>query len=158
MKKHTISILLKNEAGALSRVSDLFSGRGYNIESLTVAPTQDVEYSKITVITSGDDKVIEQIMKQLHRLIPVIKVTLLDADNSLALELLLVKVELKDQDRADIIRVVELFGAKILDISQKYYTIQAVGDEKQMKSMIELLRPLGIKDMVRSGMVGILRG
>lgn len=155
--RHTISVLVKNEAGILSRVCDLFSGRGYNIESLTVAPGLDPDLSRITLVTVGDDKVIEQITKQLNRLIPTLKVVDLTAEDAIEMEFILCKVTAKDTDRSEILRLAEIFNAKILDIAQKSYTLQALGDERQIETLIELLRPLGIKELVRSGKVAISR-
>lgn len=154
---HTISVLVRNESGVLSRISDLFSGRGYNIESLTVAPTLDAEFSRVTVVTSGDDKVVEQIIKQLNRLIPIIKVVDLAAEDSIEREIILCKVCARDEDRSEILRIAEIFHAKIIDVSPKTYTLEAIGDERQVRSLIELLRPIGIKELVRSGKVAISR-
>lgn len=155
--KHTISVLVRNESGVLSRISDLFSGRGYNIESLTVAPTLDIEYSRVTVVTIGEDKVIEQITKQLNRLIPTLKVVDLTTEDAIEKELILCKVTAKDEDKSEILRIADIFGAKIIDVSPKSYTVQAVGDEREILTIIELLRPLGIKELVRSGKVAITR-
>jgi acetolactate synthase-1/3 small subunit len=156
-KSHIISVLCKDEAGILSRVSGLFSGRGYSIESITAAPTQDREYSRITIVTNGDDTVIEQIIKQLNRLIPVLKVVDLIKVDSIECELILCKVNAKDSDRSEILRIAEIFGAKIIDVTANSYTLQATGDERQIRSLIELLRPIGLKELVRSGKVGISR-
>ncbi len=155
--KHTLSVLVQNEAGVLSSLSGLFSGRGYNIESLTVAPTIDNEYSRVTIVTSGDEKVIEQICKQLHRLIYTLKVAEISNDNSVSRELVLLKVTAKDEDRSEILRIAEIFEAKIVDVSPKTYTLQIVGDQSKVQAVIELLRPLGIKEIVRSGLVAITK-
>ena len=155
--KHTISVLVRNEAGVLSRVSDLFSGRGYNIESLTVAPTLDNDYSRITVITFGEDAVIEQITKQLNRLIPVIKVVDLNSQDYIEREFILCKVTAKEDARSEILRIAEIFNAKIIEVTNKTYTIQAFGDCRQINSLIELLKPMGIKELIRSGQVAISR-
>ena len=153
--QHTISVLVKNEAGALSRMTNLFSARGYNIESLTVSTTLDTKYARATiVVTNCDDAVIEQILKQLHKLIPVIKVSELTSENSATLELVLIKIDSKNEV-SDLLKIAEAFGVKVIDVSPKSYTLQAVCDEKQLKSLIELLRPIGIKDIVRSGAVSI---
>lgn len=154
---HTISVLVRNEAGVLSRISDLFSGRGYNIESLTVAPTLDTDYSRVTIVTNGDDKVIEQITKQLNRLIPVIKVMDLYFNDSIEREFIMCKVNAKNEQRSEILRIAEIFNAKIIDVTNRSYTLQALGDERQIRSLIELLRPIGIKELVRSGKVVISR-
>ena len=153
--KHTISVLAKNEAGVLSRITNLFSSRGYNIESLTVATTFDTKYARATIVTYGDDKVIEQIVKQLHKLIPIIKVTEMSAETSTILDLVFIKVVAKDSEAVELLKLAESFGGKIINVCQKEYTIQAVCDEKQLKSLIELLKPMGIKDIVHSGAVAI---
>lgn len=154
--QHIISVLVKNEAGALSRMVGLFSARGYNIESLTVATTLDTKYARATISVSNcDEKVIEQILKQLNKLIPVIKVSALIPQNSTTLELVLMKIEAKDEDISNLLRISENFGAKVIDVNQKIYTLQSVCDEKQLKALIELLKPIGIKEIVRSGAVSI---
>lgn len=155
--RHTLSVLVENEFGVLSRISGLFSGRGFNIESLTVAPTQDIAYSRITLVTTGDDKVIEQIVKQLNKLINVIKVTDITGENCLDRELVLIKVSAKEENRSEILRIAEIFDAKIVDASQKSYTVEVSGDEMKIRSVMELLRPIGIKELVRSGKVAITR-
>lgn len=156
--QHTISVLVKNESSALSRMVGLFSARGYNIESLTVATTLDTKYARATIVVSDcDEKVIEQILKQLNRLIPVIKVLRLTDENSTTLELILIKIEAKNNagEVSHLLKIAETFGAKVIDVSNKTYTIQAVCDEKQLKSLIELLKPIGIREIVRSGAVSI---
>jgi len=155
--KHTLSVLVQNEAGVLSRLVGLFSGRGYNIESLTVAPTQDAEYSRATIVTFGDDGVVEQITKQLNRLINTIKVIDISGEASIERELVLVKVAAKEEDRSEILRIAEIFDAKIVDATSKTYTLEAMGDDFKIKSFIELLRAVGIRELVRSGKVAISR-
>jgi len=155
--KHTISVLVRNETGVLSRVADLFSGRGYNIESLTVAPTTEQDYSRITLVTSGDDQVIEQITKQLNRLIPTLKVVDFTREDALEYELVLCKLKAKEKNRAEILRIAEIFGAQIIDTAPGSYTLKTVGDEKHINSFLELVRPMGIKELVRSGRVAISR-
>ena len=154
---HTISILVSNESGVLSRIVDLFSGRGYNIESLTVAPTIDRLYSRVTIVTGGDEAAIEQISKQLNRLIPVIKVADLNIQEALEREIALVKIQVKDEEKSDILRIVETTGSKIIDVTDKTYIIQALGDEKQIQALVELVRPYSVKEFVRSGKVAISR-
>ena len=157
-KNHVISVLVKDEAGIVSRVSGLFSGRGYSIESITAAQTSEKGYARLTVETSGGDAdVIEQITKQLNRLIPVLKVIDLADVESIERELILCKVVAKDEDRSEILRIAEIFGAKIIDVTPRSYTLEAIGDARQIRSLIELLRPIGIKELVRSGTVGITR-
>lgn len=155
---HTISILVTNESGVLSRIVDLFSGRGYNIESLTVAPTLDLNFSRITIVTNGDESAIEQINKQLNRLIPVIKVMDLNINESIECEVALAKVYGSDEIRSEIIKIAEITNSKIVDVTDKTYTIQTVGDEKQIRAFVELLKPLGIKEFVQSGKIAISRG
>ncbi len=155
--KHTISVLVRNESGVLSRVADLFSSRGYNIESLTVAPTIDREFSRITIVTEGEDIVIEQITKQLNRLIPTLKIADLTKEDAMEYELILCKIKSKEKNRPEILRIAEIFGAKILDTTCGVYTMQIVGDERQINSFLDLVRPIGIKELVRSGQVAISR-
>lgn len=157
MKNHTLSILVTNEAGVLSRIVDLFSGRGFNIESLTVAPTLDRAFSRVTIVTPGDDAVIEQILKQLNRLIPVLKVMDLKLSEAIEVEIGLIKVYAKDEDRNYIMQSVDSVGASIIDFTEKTYTIQIIGDENKIKTLVELLRPIGIKEFVRSGKTAISR-
>lgn len=153
--KKTISVLVKNEAGALSRIANLFSSRGYNIDSLTVAVTLDTKYARATIVTEGDNAVIEQILKQLNRLIPVIKVIGLEPESSTIHELIFIKVSSKGSDKAELLKIAESFGAKIIDVTDKDYTLQAVCSEKQLKCLIEILKPVGIREIVRSGAVAI---
>ena len=157
MKNHTLSILVTNEAGVLSRIVDLFSGRGFNIESLTVAPTIDRAFSRVTIVTPGDDAVIEQILKQLNRLIPVLKVLDLKISEAIEIEIGLIKVYAKDEDRAYIMQSVDSVGATVIDVTEKTYTIQVVGNENKIKTLVELLKPIGIKEFVQSGKTAISR-
>ena len=154
---HTISVLVTNEVGVLSRIVDLFSGRGYNIESLTVAPTLDSIYSRVTIVTRGDDAVIEQICKQLNRLIPVIKVSNLSIGEAIEYEIGLIKVGVSDEARAEFMNIVAQAQAKVMDVTDKVYTVKIDGDEKQVQTFAELVRPFGIKEFVRSGKVAITK-
>lgn len=155
---HTISVLVSNEVGVLSRIVDLFSGRGYNIESLTVAPTADSIYSRVTIVTPGDDNAIEQICKQLNRLIPVIKVANLSVGDALEYEIGLIKVYVSDDTRAEFMNIVAQANASIMDVADKIYTVRVDGDEKKVATFAELVRPFGIKEFVRSGKVAITKG
>ena len=157
-KFHTISVLVSNEVGVLSRIVDLFSGRGYNIESLTVAPTADSIYSRVTIVTPGDEMAIEQICKQLNRLIPVIKVANLTLGEALEYEIGLIKVGVSDENRAEFMNIVAQASATIMDVSDKVYTVKIDGDEKKVATFAELIRPYGIKEFVRSGKVAITKG
>lgn len=157
--KHTISVLVKNEPGMLSYVCDLFSSRGFNIESLSVAATIDPNFSRITIVTIGDDIVIEQICKQLNRLINTIKVVKLpqSTDKSINRELILCKINAKDEARAELLRIAEVFGAKVLDVSNDSYTLEFCGNNRQVDNILTVLKPLGVRELVRSGMVAISR-
>lgn len=154
---HTISVLVTNEVGVLSRIVDLFSGRGYNIESLTVAPTLDSVYSRVTIVTRADDDVVEQICKQLNRLIPVIKVANLTIGDAIEYEIGLLKINVNDENRAEFMNIVAQAQAKVMDVNEKIYTVKIDGDEKQVQTFAELVRPFGIKEFVRSGKVAITK-
>ena len=155
---HTISVLVTNEVGVLSRIVDLFSGRGYNIESLTVAPTLDSIYSRVTIVTKADDNVIEQICKQLNRLIPVIKVANLTIGEAIEYEIGLIKVSVSDENRAEFMNIVAQAQASIMDVTDKTYTVKIDGDEKKVQTFADLIRGYGIKEFVRSGKVAITKG
>ncbi|MBI5190924.1 MAG: acetolactate synthase small subunit [Nitrospirae bacterium] len=155
--RHTIQVLVENKFGVLSRVSGLFSGRGYNIESISVGPTLDNQISQMTIVTSGDDQIIEQINKQLNKLIDVIKVTDFTEFEHVEREMALIKVSPKSEHRAEALRIVDIFRAVIVDSSPKTYTIQVTGDGKKIQAIVDLLKPLGIKEIVRTGKVAISR-
>ena len=155
---HTISVLVTNEVGVLSRIVDLFSGRGYNIESLTVAPTIDSIYSRVTIVTKADDDVVEQICKQLNRLIPVIKVANLTIGDAIEYEIGLIKVSVSDENRAEFINIIAQAQASIMDVADKVYTVKIDGDEKKVQTFVDLIRGYGIKEFVRSGKVAITKG
>ena len=156
--QHTISVLMNNRFGVLSRVSGLFSSRGFNIESLNVAETSDPEVSRMTVVTQGDNAKIEQITKQLNKLVDVIKVVDLTEEKFVDRELLLVKMNAEVRVREEILRIVDLFRAKVVDVSPSTYTIEITGDEGKITGFLDLLAPLGIKEVVRSGRIAVSRG
>ena len=156
--QHTISVLVVNQSGVLSRISGLFSGRGFNIESLNVAETNDPDISRMTIVTHGDDKKIEQITKQLNKLVDIIKVTDLTEEGFVDRELILVKMNAEPRVREEILRIVEIFRAKVVDVSSATYTVEITGDEGKIKGFLEMLKPLGIKEIVRSGRIAISRG
>ena len=156
--RHTISVLVENEFGVLSRVAGLFSGRGFNIESLSVAETLDPSVSRITLVTRGDDQVLEQIEKQLNKLLPVIKVTDFVDTEHVERELVLLKVSADDKTRGEVMNIVDIFRARIIDVSRKSYIIEAIGTEDKVSALIELLRPIGIREIVRTGKVAMFRG
>jgi acetolactate synthase-1/3 small subunit len=155
--RHTISVLVENKFGVLSRVSGLFSGRGYNIESLSVAETIDPLVSIMTIVTSGDDWVIEQISKQLNKLIDVIKITDLTELDHVEREMVLLKVSPRQENKAEVLRTAEIFRGRIVDSSPNTYTIEITGDEKKIEAFIEIMKPMGIKEFVRTGKIAISR-
>lgn len=155
--QHIISVLVENKFGVLSRVSGLFSGRGFNIESLSVGPTLDSTVSLMTIVTEGDDRIIEQITKQLNKLVDVIKVIDLTEKDYLERETALIKIHTQPEDRAEALRVADIFRAKVVDSTPNTYTIEITGDTKKIEAIINLLRPLGIKEMVRTGRIAIAR-
>ena len=156
--RHIISILLENEAGALSRVAGLFSARGYNIETLTVAPTEDPSLSRMTVVTKGSDDVIEQITKNLNRLIEVVKVVDLSEGAHIERELMLVKVRATGKEREEMKRTAEIFRGRIIDVTDKSYTIELTGDVAKLDAFIEAIDRALILETVRTGVSGIGRG
>ncbi len=156
--QHTISVIVENEFGVLARVSGLFSGRGFNIDSLSVAPIMDESLSRITIVTRGDDAVLEQITKQLNKLVDVIKVLDFTDGSAIEREMALIKVAAEDESRAEVLRIVDIFRAKIIDVTPKSYTIEATGAPAKINAILDLLRPLGLKELVRTGAVAIGRG
>lgn len=155
--RHTIFVQAENKFGVLSRVSGLFSGRGYNIESLSVGETIDPQISCMTIVTTGDDQIIEQITKQLNKLIDVIKVTDMRELEHVEREMALIKVSPKQEDKAEVLNITNIFRGRIVDSSQRTYTIEITGEEKKIEAFIELMKPMGIKDFVRTGKVAIAR-
>ncbi|MFZ4535261.1 acetolactate synthase small subunit [Propionivibrio sp.] len=156
--RHIISILLENESGALSRVAGLFSARGYNIESLTVAPTEDMSLSRLTIVTSGSDEVIEQITKQLNKLIDVIKVVDLSEAAHIERELMLIKVRATSKDREEMKRMAEIFRGRIIDVTESTYVIELTGSGSKLDAFIQAIDADLILETVRTGVSGIGRG
>jgi acetolactate synthase-1/3 small subunit len=156
--RHTINVLVENEFGVLARVAGLFSGRGFNIESLSVAETLDPSISTMTIVTRGEDQILEQITKQLNKLVSVIKVTDLLGKEYVAREMVLVKVAAKTETRAEILNISDIFRGKVVDVSPKSYTIEVTGDVEKIKAFLELLKPMGIKEVARTGQVALVRG
>ncbi len=155
--EHIISILVENKFGVLARVAGLFSARGYNIESLSVAPTLDPATSRITIVTVGDERIIEQIMKQLNKVVEVLEVVDLTETRFLDRETALVKVNTKPEHREEAVRIADIFRAKIVDSSFTTYTIEITGDVDKVEALINMLKPLGIKELIRTGRIGISR-
>ena len=156
--RHIISILLENEAGALSRVAGLFSARGYNIETLTVAPTEDASLSRLTIVTSGSDEIIEQITKQLNKLIDVIKLVDLSEAAHIERELMLIKVRASGKDREEMKRMAEIFRGRIIDVTETTYVIELTGTGSKLDSFIQAIDADLILETVRTGVSGIGRG
>ena len=156
--RHVISVLVDNEPGVLSRISGLFSGRAFNIESLNVAETLDPTISRMTLVTSGNEQIIEQIIKQLNKLVNVIKVFDLTGSDYVDREMALIRVNAEGTSRAEVLRILEIFRGRVVDVSPKSYTFEITGDEKKIQAVVELLAPFGIIEIVRTGKVAIARG
>ena len=156
--RHIISILMENEAGALSRVAGLFSARGYNIESLTVAATEEATLSRMTLVTSGSEDVIEQITKQLNKLVDVVKLVDLTEGPHLEREMLLIKVNANGNLRDEVKRLVDIFRGRVIDVTETMYTIELTGTSEKLDAFIQALRGAGIVEVVRTGVSGIARG
>lgn len=156
--RHVLSVLVENHSGVLSRVAGLFSRRGYNIDSLTVGETEDATVSRMTIVVRGDDYTLEQIKKQLHKLVDVIRVVTLDPEASVFRELVLVKVNADADSRASISEIADIFRAKIIDVSAGTMTAEITGDESKVKAFIDLVKPYGIRELARTGITALQRG
>nr|MBF0221158.1 acetolactate synthase small subunit [Desulfobulbaceae bacterium] len=155
--RHTLSVLLQNKPGVLSRVTGLFSGRGFNIESLSVATTLEKEVSCLTLVTSGDNAIIEQITKQLHKLIDVIKVTDMSEHEYVEREMAIIRVKAEAGTRAEVLRVIDIFRGKVVDVSPKTYAVEITGNANKIQAVIDILRPIGIQEIVRTGTAAMTR-
>jgi len=159
MKPHTLSVLVENKSGVLSRVTGLFSRRGFNIESLAVGPCEETGMSRITIVVIGDDEKVEQVMKQLNKLIDIIKVSDLTENERVERELALIKVTAEaGTSRAEIMQIASIFRAQIIDVGSKSVILQVTGDTDKIDALEKLLRQYGVKELVRTGRIGILRG
>ncbi len=158
MSKHTISILVNDQPGVMQRVSGLFGRRGFNIESITVGSSEETGLSRMVIVTSGDDRTMEQVQKQLYKLIDVIKVVDVSANPMVARELGLIKVNAEPSARPEILGVVETFRAAIVDIGPSTLMVQVVGDTEKIDAMVELLKPYGIRELSRTGVTAMARG
>jgi acetolactate synthase-1/3 small subunit len=156
--KHTLSVLVENNAGVLSRVSGLFSRRGFNIDSLAVGVTENPEISRMTIVVNGDNYIVEQVCKQLNKLISVIKIKELSEADSVSRELALIKVSATASTRSEIVQIVEIFRAKIVDVSKTTLTIEASGSNEKVAALEDMLKQFGIKEIVRTGTIAIDRG
>ena len=156
-ERRILSILVDNQPGVLSRIAGLFSGRGFNIESLCVAETTEPDVSRVTLVTSGDAGVLEQIKKQLNKLINVIKVLDFDLAPFVQREMALIKVRAKPEYRAEILRMVDIFRSKIVDVGAEYYIVEVTGDHGKIAAFLELLKPIGLKEIARTGPIALAR-
>jgi acetolactate synthase-1/3 small subunit len=156
--KHTLSVLVENKPGVLTRVAGLFARRGFNIDSLVVAEIEDPELSRMTITVDEQDQTVEQVTKQLHKLINVLKITDLDPTGSVERELLLIKVKADAQNRTEIMQMVEIFGARIVDVTSEVLLIEMTGAREKVGAFIDLLRPFGIVELMRTGRLAMSRG
>lgn len=156
--RHTLSVLVENRHGVLARVAGMFARRGYNIDSLTVGVTEDPTISRMTIVVRGDDEVLEQVTKQLNKLIDVIRVSDLKAEDTVEREMALFKVSSDANNRSEIMQIVDIFRARIIDVAPKSMIVEVTGDETKIEAIEQLLRPFGIKEMVRTGKVALRRG
>ena len=158
MGRHTVSVLVEDQPGVLARISALFSRRGYNIESLAVGPTEIPDVSRMTIVVDVDEQFLEQITKQLNKLINVLKIVEMDESTAISREIMLIKMRGDDTHRAAIMQHVEVFRAHIVDVSAEAITIEATGSREKLEAFVDVLRPYGIKEIVQSGMVALARG
>jgi acetolactate synthase-1/3 small subunit len=156
--KHNIAVIVENKSGVLTRIAGLFSRRSFNIDSLSVGTTDNPEYSRMTITVQGDRDVLEQVIKQLSKLINVIRVSEMDPVESLERELAIIKVSVDRENRSEIMQIVNIFRARIIDVSQRSMVIEVTGDEVKVEAIIQLLRQFGIKELARTGKVSMLRG
>lgn len=156
-KRHILTLLVDNEPGVLSRVAGLFSGRGFNIESLCVAPTMDAAVSRVTLTTKANPPLIEQIEKQLNKLINVIKVRDLSVEEAVKREMAIIRVKAGAQTRAEVLRIVDIFRCKVVDVGSDQYTIEVTGDQGKIEALLRLLKPIGIKEIARTGTLAMYR-
>ncbi len=157
-ERHVISVLVENKPGVLARVSGMFSGRAFNIHSLAVAPTLDPDYSRMTIVTAGNEQIIEQIIKQLRKLINVVKVQDLTLGEYVEREMVLIRVKAGAASRGEVLNVVEIFRAKIVDVAQDSVTVEVSGSQNKIEAILRLLAPVGVLEMIRTGTVAIPRG
>jgi acetolactate synthase-1/3 small subunit len=158
MSKHTLSVLVQDTPGVLARVAGLFSRRGFNIESLAVGPTESPNVSRMTIVVNVEDLPLEQVTKQLNKLINVLKIVELESNNSVQRELLLVKVKANQDARSGVLEVVQMFRAKVVDVAHDAMTIEATGSTEKIAALLQVLEPFGIRELVQSGVVAMARG
>jgi acetolactate synthase-1/3 small subunit len=158
MSKHTLSVLVENKPGVLARIASLFARRGFNIDSLAVGPTEYADVSRMTIVVNVEDNPLEQVTKQLNKLINVLKIVELEPASSVSRELLLVKVKADPQTRSQVLEIVQLFRAKVIDVAADAVTIEATGGEEKIDALLRVLEPFGVKELAQSGMVAMGRG
>ena len=156
--KHTISVLVENKSGVLARIAGLFSARGFNIDSLAMGETEDPTVSRMTIVVKGDEKILEQVEKQLNKLIDIIKVSDYVETPHLERDLTLIKVNADKNDRSELLQITDIFRAKIVDVSSDSVIVEATGDEEKIAALVGMLEPFGIKEMCRTGIVAMARG
>ncbi|MEW6139106.1 MAG: acetolactate synthase small subunit [Thermodesulfobacteriota bacterium] len=156
--RHVISVLVENRPGVLARVAGMFSGRAFNIQSLAVAPTLDESYSRMTIVTHGDEHIIEQIIKQLRKLINVVKVQDLTSGDYVEREMILVRTKATDTKREEVLRITDIFRGKVVDVTPDTITVEVTGSQGKIEAILELLAPIGIVDLIRAGTLAIPRG
>lgn len=156
--KHTLSVIVENKPGVLARISGLFGRRGFNIDSLAVGPTEDPEVSRMTIVVDVEERPLEQVTKQLHKLINVIKISDLNPQDAVERELILIKIAAKPVVRAEIVEIADIFRAKIIDVGQNTITIEGTGTADKIQAIIDLLRPYGIRELARTGKIALIRG
>jgi len=155
--KHVISVLVENRFGVLARISGLFSARGFNIDSLAVGETEDPTISRMTIVVEGDERILEQITKQLHKLVDVIKVQDLTKEECIDRELVLIKLKVTTKNRSEVVQIVDTFKAKIVDVNPETLTVEVTGDQSKIDAVMELLSPFGIREVVRTGRIALAR-
>ena len=156
--KHTISVLVENKSGVLARIATLFAARGYNIDSLAVGETDDPSVSRMTIVVRGDEKILEQVEKQLNKLVDIIKLNDFIETEHVERDLVLIKVKADKNTRNEILQIVDIFRAKIIDVSANTVIVEMTGDEKKIQALINMLKPFGIKEIVRTGIIAMARG
>jgi len=156
--KHTISVLVENKFGVLARIATLFAARGFNIDSLAVGETENVDVSRMTIIVNGDERILDQVEKQLNKLVDVIKVSDFSSSGHVERDLALIKVKANKANRSEIIQITDIFRAKIIDVSVESITVEITGDEEKITALVSMLKPFGIKEMCRTGIIAMARG
>jgi acetolactate synthase I/III small subunit len=156
-RRHILTLLVENRIGVLAKIAGLIAAKGYNIDSVSVGETMDNSVSRVTLVVHGDDWLMEQVVKQLNRVVDVIKVVDMTEEDFIEREMILVRVNADAPDRAEILRIADIFRAKVVDLTHRTYTLEATGDEDKMRALLELLRPFGIKELVRTGRIAIGR-